>query len=92
MLLIPFFTRLAQSEIVSSCLLLISKHYYIFRDESKYLSQLEESGWLENIRRLLEISTAIASEIENEGSAVVVAYDDGVDRTSQVLIVIGNVS
>ncbi|XP_065065007.1 uncharacterized protein LOC135691154 isoform X2 [Rhopilema esculentum] len=54
-------------------------------DESKYLSQLEESGWLENIRRLLEISTAIASEIENEGSAVVVAYDDGVDRTSQIV-------
>ena len=55
-----------------------------FRDDSKYLSQIEDSGWLENIRRLLEIASAIASEIQNEKSTVLVAYDDGIDRTSQV--------
>lgn len=63
------------------------KMYFVLffkSDDSKYLSQIEESGWLENVRRLLEISSAVASEIENEKSTVLVAYDDGVDRTSQV--------
>jgi len=54
-------------------------------DDSKYLSQIEDSGWLENIRRLLEISSSVAWEIENEKSTVLVAYDDGVDRTAQIV-------
>lgn len=57
---------------------------FLVSDDSKCLSQIEDSGWLGNVRRLLEISIAIASEIHNEKSTVLVAYDDGVDRTSQV--------
>ena len=66
--------------------LICNDHLLICSDDSKYLSQIEDSGWLENIRRLLEISSSVAWEIENEKSTVLVAYDDGVDRTSQVRI------
>ena len=72
----------------NKALLILS--FSIFSDDSKYLSQLEDSGWLGSVRRLLEIASAIASEIENEKSTVLVAYDDGVDRTSQVGIQIVN--
>ena len=54
------------------------------RDDSKYLSALEDSGWLRQIQKLLELASSIASAIENDGSSVVVAYGQGTDRTSQV--------
>eukprot|EP00794_Sanderia_malayensis_P019870 gene19870-21812_t len=54
-------------------------------DDSRYLSAIEDSGWLEQIRKLLETSFSVASSIENDQTSVVVAYGQGVDRTAQIV-------
>ncbi len=58
--------------------------FYGFRDEGKYFSAVEDSGWLQQIGKLLEISSAVAASIENEKCSVVVAFGFGTDRTAQV--------
>ncbi|XP_054736354.1 myotubularin-related protein 8 isoform X1 [Anastrepha obliqua] len=50
---------------------------------SGFLNSLESSGWLKNIRSILDTSSFIASAVD-KGVSVVVHCSDGWDRTAQV--------
>lgn len=52
--------------------------------ESRFLSNLEETKWLEHCRLCLEASVMVAEKLQLEGASVLVHCSDGWDRTAQV--------
>ena len=52
--------------------------------QSKFLSNLEESKWLEHGRLCIEASIACAEKLHLEGASVLIHCSDGWDRTAQV--------
>ncbi|XP_048586717.1 myotubularin isoform X2 [Nematostella vectensis] len=53
-------------------------------DDSKYLSQLEETEWLTQLSELLQTATQAAVAMDCDKSSVLFSYEDGCDRTAQV--------
>ncbi|XP_062917184.1 myotubularin-related protein 1b isoform X2 [Mobula hypostoma] len=53
-------------------------------DESKWLSNIDSTHWLEYIRILLAGAVRIADKVESAKTSVVVHCSDGWDRTSQL--------
>jgi myotubularin-related protein 9 len=50
-------------------------------DNDKWLSKLESSGWLNNVRQALHLSALIADELHNKNSCVLIHGSDGTDNT-----------
>ncbi|XP_062502336.1 myotubularin-related protein 2-like [Corticium candelabrum] len=53
-------------------------------ESSRYLSALEETGWFEQLHQLLETAVNVALVMDEYNSSVLIAYEDGWDRTPQV--------
>lgn len=53
-------------------------------NDSRYLSNLEATGWLEHIRLLLSGAHYLVQRVHEKGSSVLVHCSDGWDRTSQL--------
>jgi myotubularin-related protein 1/2 len=53
-------------------------------DESRWLSGLAATGWLEHVRSILSGAVRIADKIESHRTSVVVHCSDGWDRTAQL--------
>ncbi|XP_065833245.1 uncharacterized protein [Oscarella lobularis] len=60
------------------------KFLYETTDAGRYYSLLDESAWLGQIHKLLSTAVEIAAAIKVQSSAVLVAYENGWDRTAQV--------
>lgn len=54
---------------------------FITNDSSAFLSKLESSGWLYNMRQCLHVACTIAEEINNGNACVLVHGWDGWDNT-----------
>ena len=54
------------------------------KEEDSYLGDLDKSGWLHHIRKVLRVSTQVVHMITVERASVLVHCSDGWDRTSQV--------
>ena len=54
-----------------------------FRSDSEYLSALDESRWLKYISELMKVSSEVCTALD-KGVSVVVCYEAGCDRTTQV--------
>uniref|UniRef100_A0A7S2CT85 Myotubularin phosphatase domain-containing protein n=1 Tax=Octactis speculum TaxID=3111310 RepID=A0A7S2CT85_9STRA len=52
--------------------------------DGDWLSNLENAGWLEHVRLVLEFSVKAAEKLHLEGASVLVHCSDGWDRTAQV--------
>lgn len=55
-----------------------------FREDSKYLTSLEETEWLSQICELMQTATQAAVAMDCDKSSVLFSYGDGFDRTAQV--------
>jgi hypothetical protein len=53
-------------------------------DDVKYMTKLDDTGWLRHTRRLLEGSLMLADKLQLEGASALVHCSDGWDRTSQL--------
>ncbi|GAM20304.1 hypothetical protein SAMD00019534_034790 [Acytostelium subglobosum LB1] len=53
-------------------------------DNMRYLSNLENSHWLEHLSLLIETSVRIAEKVDSGTSSVLIHCSDGWDRTSQL--------
>lgn len=53
-------------------------------DESRYLSSLEESGWLRQIEILLDYAICIAAKLSKDGTSVLLSVGSGFERVAQV--------
>lgn len=53
-------------------------------DDSKWLSNVEETRWLEHIKCIISGAVRIVDKVENNKTSVLVHCSDGWDRTSQV--------
>ena len=53
---------------------------------SSFLSDVEDSQWLNHLSTLLQLSVAVADLINIQGSSVLVALEKGMDITAQVTI------
>lgn len=54
------------------------------RDEQKWHSKLEATGWLDHIKLILNGALKITDKLENHKTSVIVHCSDGWDRTSQL--------
>ncbi|CAL4079373.1 unnamed protein product, partial [Meganyctiphanes norvegica] len=50
----------------------------------KWLSRLESSGWMNNIKETLNVACLVAQCLDQEGASVLVHDTDGVDSTLQI--------
>lgn len=48
------------------------------------MAGVEESGWMSQLTRLLQLAGAVADLIDVQGSSVLVCLEDGWDATAQV--------
>lgn len=55
------------------------------RDEESWLADLDRSGWMDHVRKLLRTSTQVVHMISVERASVLVHCSDGWDRTPQVM-------
>ncbi len=55
-------------------------------DDSKWLSNVEETRWLEHIKCVISGAVRIVDKVENNKTSVIVHCSDGWDRTSQACI------
>ena len=53
-------------------------------DESRYLTSLEESGWLQEIETLIHYALCIAVKLNNDNTSVLISVGSGVERVAQV--------
>jgi hypothetical protein len=53
-----------------------------------FLLRIEETGWLEHLRNIMDGSILVAEKLRNESTSVLVHCSDGWDRTSQVITLI----
>lgn len=53
---------------------------------TKYLSQVEDSEWMNQLSSVIQLSTAISHLIDAQGSSVMVCLEDGTDTATQVSI------
>lgn len=53
---------------------------------TKYLSQVEESEWMNQVSSLIQLATAISHLMDAQGSSVMVCLEDGTDIATQVSI------
>ncbi|OXA60801.1 Myotubularin-related protein 2 [Folsomia candida] len=53
-------------------------------DDSKWLSNVEETRWLEHIKCIISGAVRIVDKVENNKTSVLVHCSDGWDRTSQL--------
>jgi myotubularin-related protein 1/2 len=53
-------------------------------DDSKWLSQIEETKWLDHIKCVISGAVRIVDKVENNKTSVMVHCSDGWDRTAQV--------
>lgn len=58
-------------------------HFY-YSDDSKWHSSLDDADWLSQISELLQTATQISVAMECDKSSVLISYEDGIDRTTQV--------
>ena len=54
------------------------------KEDDSYLSDLEKSGWMEHLRKLLRTAVTIVQMISIDRASVLVHCSDGWDRTAQV--------
>lgn len=57
-------------------------------DDSKWLSNVEETRWLEHIKCVISGAVRIVDKVENNKTSVLVHCSDGWDRTAQVCLII----
>ena len=48
------------------------------------MTGVEESGWMSQLSRLLQLAGAVADLMDVQGSSVLVCLEDGWDNTAQV--------
>lgn len=53
---------------------------------NKYLSQVEESEWLNQISSTIQLATAISHLLDSQGSSVMICLEEGMDITTQVRV------
>ena len=51
---------------------------------SKYLSQIEESEWMNQLSSVIQLAAAISDLLDSQGSSVMVCLEEGMDATAQV--------
>ncbi len=51
---------------------------------SGFMAAVEESGWMSQLSRLLQLAGAVADLMDVQGSSVLVCLEDGWDNTAQV--------
>ncbi len=54
---------------------------------TKYLSQVEESEWMNQLSSTIQLATAISHLMDSQGSSVMVCLEDGMDITTQVITI-----
>ena len=54
---------------------------------SPFMMGVEESGWMSQLARLLQLAGAVADLIDVQGSSVLVCLEDGWDATAQVRMI-----
>jgi myotubularin-related protein 1/2 len=52
--------------------------------ETKFLSQLEETGWLNHVQSVLTASVRLVEMMDRESTSVLIHCSDGWDRTAQI--------
>lgn len=52
--------------------------------EPSYLKQIEDSGWLSQLRQIFQLSGCVLDLLELQGASVLVALEDGWDATAQI--------
>ena len=52
--------------------------------EEEFLIALDDTQWLYRIQELLQTTAAVVTKLEEEQASVLVSYDSGLDRTTQV--------
>lgn len=55
-----------------------------YSDDSKWHSSLDDADWLSQVSELLQTATQISVAMECDKSSVLISYEDGIDRTTQV--------
>lgn len=58
---------------------------FFYSEDSKYMSSLEDTEWLTQISELLQCATQAAVAVNCDQSSVMFSYEEGLDRTAQVL-------
>lgn len=53
--------------------------------QSRWLSQLEASGWLHNLSSLLQTAVLVVDQIDKHARPILVHCSDGWDRTPQII-------
>jgi len=53
-------------------------------DDSKWLSNLEATHWLDHVKQILSGAVKIADKVENHKTSVIIHCSDGWDRTAQL--------
>ena len=65
--------------------LLVHRDLAAAKEDDSYLSDLEKSGWMEHLRKLLRTAVTIVQMISIDRASVLVHCSDGWDRTAQVV-------
>ena len=52
--------------------------------EEEFLIALDDTQWLYRIQELLQTTAAVVTKLEEEQASVLISYDSGLDRTTQV--------
>ena len=61
-----------------------SLFFYYIDGETKFLSQLEETGWLKHVQSCLTASVRLVEMMDRELTSVLIHCSDGWDRTAQI--------
>lgn len=54
------------------------------QSDSKWLSKLEDTGWLQHVQSILSASSSLARKVEQQTLSCIVHCSDGWDRTAQL--------
>ena len=67
---------------------LYSPHFLrpsLTRGEDEFLIALDDTQWLYRVQELLQTAAGVVGKLEEERASVLVSYDSGWDRTTQVI-------
>ncbi|XP_043913100.1 myotubularin-related protein 1 isoform X1 [Protopterus annectens] len=78
------FLEIHNIHVIRESLRKLKESVYPLTDDARWLSNVDSSHWLENIKWLLSGAVRIADKVESGKTSVVVHCSDGWDRTAQL--------